>query len=286
MRIDIGIAANKNQDFQWWAAIVPEIARLVQTGRIEIGKMLVVSTATPDWSKNQISSYYLGPATTAENRTAIVAEHLDGPSDAIWWIDDDTVPPAGALERLLAVEQADIAAGIYYLRRPPFNPVCYKRLSDRSYAPLYDFQVGEILEVDSVGMGCTLVRRHVYERIKAGYRLFRRADTGTMKAVHRDAVVETRALAKQIKRHVGEVLVTDRGIVHVEEMHQVDLPVGFPFYVMEFGRTEDHHFCEMARRVGCRIVVDTAVECSHYGTVAVTGEDFRRVRWEAENESS
>ena len=52
-------------------------------------------------------------------------------------------------------------------------------------------------------------------------------------------------------------------------------PVHWPFYVMEHERTEDHHFAELALRVGCRILVDTALECGHAGEKIYGADDFR-----------
>ena len=147
----------------------------------------------------------IGSALTDQSRNHIVSHHLAGTSDAIWWIDDDVVPPAGALERLLALD-APIAAGVYYLGKPPCNPVIYQRREDGLYKPLWDYQVGEIIGADSVGMGCTLVRREVYERIQEEHVLFQRRRNGTLMPVHRDDVVETRKVAKQIRRRVGKVV--------------------------------------------------------------------------------
>lgn len=281
MRIDIGIAANKNQDQHWWASLMPELIRADREPGITIGQVIVFGGALPDYTRNRIARQYFSPSTTAENRTAVAAEHLEGESEAIFWVDDDTVPPPGTIERLIALD-VDIAGGVYYLRRPPYNPVCYRRMPNGSYAALFDFQVGEILEVDSVGMGCTLVRRSVYERIRDQHVLLRRM-SGTLMPIHKEDLVESRFLAKQIKRHAGEVIMAQGQIVQLQKLQPLEEePRAWPFYAMEFQRTEDHHFCELAQRVGCRIKVDTGVECSHWGSSPVTGEEFRALRWEME----
>jgi hypothetical protein len=289
MRVDIGIACNKNQEKEWWARVVPELLRVAAEGRVELGQFIAI-----------------GSALTDHNRNHIVGHFLEGEGEAIWWIDDDVVPPAGTLEALVGLD-VDIAAGVYFLRKPPCNPVVYARREDGFYRPLWEYQQGEIITADSVGMGCTLIRRCVYERIQEQYVLFRRVRNGTVVLVHRDDVVETRKVARQVRRQAGKVLrrgargegrgtggggrgegLGARGSAYLLEelVGPVEAPEVWPFYALEYGRTEDHFFCEMARRVGFEIVVDTGIECQHWGCQPVTGKSFREMReWQREQGS-
>jgi len=264
MRVDIGIACNKNQEKEWWARLVPELLRVAAEGKVELGQFIAV-----------------GSALTDHNRNHIVGHFLEGEAEAIWWIDDDVVPPSGTLEALVGLE-VDIAAGVYFLRKPPCNPVVYARLEGGLYRPLWEYQQGEIIRADSVGMGCTLIRRCVYERIREEYAVFRRVRNGTVVLVHREDVVETRMVARQVRRQAGKVLKRpgERGSAWLLEelVGPVEPPEVWPFYALEYGRTEDHYFCEMARRVGFEIVVDTGIECAHWGCQPVTGKSFREMR--------
>jgi hypothetical protein len=285
MRVDIGIACNKNQEKEWWARVVPELLRVAAEGRVELGQFIAIGSALTD---------AIGSALTDHNRNHIVGHFLEGEGEAIWWIDDDVVPPAGTLEALVGLD-VEIAAGVYFLRKPPCNPVVYARREDGFYRPLWEYQQGEIIRADSVGMGCTLIRRCVYERIQEQYVLFRRVRNGTVVLVHREDVVETRKVARQVRRQAGKVLrrqggrgageqgsggAEERGRAYLLEelVGPVEAPDVWPFYALEYGRTEDHFFCEMARRVGFEIVVDTGIECQHWGCQPVTGKSFREMR--------
>jgi hypothetical protein len=247
----------------------------VRCESIEVGKILTVGSALSDHQHNGIADLFLRPDNVAENRNNVVAE---SEGDYLFWMDDDTVPPAGTIEKLLRLG-TDIAAGIYFRRNPPYNPLVYKRVENGLYTSLWDYQPGEILRPDSVGMGCTLVKRSVYERIREAYILFYRADHHTALAVHRDDLVNVARLPEELRAWRDKVVVSNDGVYRMQALDlRHDEPEHWPFYVLEHERTEDHHFCEMARRVGCEIVVDTALECHHVGEVDVTGEEFRAMR--------
>jgi len=266
VKIDIGIAANKNQAFEWWSALLPEALRIAYEGKIELARLLAV-----------------GSALTDHNRNAVVASFLEGDSEAIWWIDDDTVAQPETLERLLGLN-TDIAAGVYFRRGVPYDPLAYKRLPNQMYTPMKYFERGEIVPAESVGMGCTLVKRTVYEEILRQYRLFRRGENATVMAVHREDVeaVEAGAVSYDVHGWAGKVVEGPGGrgylIDPVRAVEPAELDCNWPFYVLEWGRTEDHYFCEMATRCGFEILVDTWLDCKHLGIQPVTWRNFWKVR--------
>jgi hypothetical protein len=278
LTVDIGVTAGKNQDYEFWMGLCGHLLRIERRGIADIGSFWVATSALSDHQRNEVSGLYLGPSNTAENRNAVLEDHLNGTADALWWFDDDTVPPDGALECLIDLN-ADIAAGVYYTKKVPSDPIAYLREADTGrYRPLRDYRCGEILEVDAVGMGCTLVRRSVYERIRQAYVLLERADTGTLIPIHKDDIVDLRDAARQMVSHPNQVLRTRHGIYRVQVLREPTAEVDrWPFYQMEYQRTEDLLFCEMAKRVGCTIMLDTAVECSHVGRKAYTGDEFRKM---------
>lgn len=72
-------------------------------------------------------------------------------ADAIWFVEEDVIPPSGALAALLAVD-ADIAAIDYPVGAPSDGWGCMVR--DRTTG-----------EIEWCGLGCTLIRRSVFERL-------------------------------------------------------------------------------------------------------------------------
>jgi hypothetical protein len=281
MVIDIGIACGKNQSNSWWGQVMPALVNIQKAGKVELGLVMAVGAALPDFAKTAMANITTRRLDLTDvNRDRIVELFSDTPSDAIWWIDDDTVPPPDALEKLIGLG-TDVAAGVYFKRNPPCNPIAYLRNEQGGYQMIWKYQPGEIIHVDSVGMGCTLVRRHVYEEIVRKYMLFRR-ENYTLMPVHRDDFKVTRAFAKQIKRHTGEVLMDSHGdVVRIERLFgpvdraEVEL---WPFYAMEYIRTEDHFFCELVKRLGMDIVLDTSIECQHWGQTPIVYQNFRDMR--------
>lgn len=84
----------------------------------------------------------------------------------ILYMDVDTVPPADGLLKLLD-HNLDIVSGLYYTKFEPVRPVAYKAGIDPEgnpiKLPLPPFQLGDLLEVDYVGMGFCLIHRRVFE---------------------------------------------------------------------------------------------------------------------------
>lgn len=98
------------------------------------------------------------------------ARCLDGGYDAMLCIEADMVVPPDALPRLAATE-ADVAYGLYVFRRPPWGWSAYSVIDGMVGWPLTTnpdrarADWGQVVEVDGVGLGCTLIRRHVLEAV-------------------------------------------------------------------------------------------------------------------------
>lgn len=95
---------------------------------------------------------------------------LDGGYDALLTIESDMIVPADALTRLLDCD-ADVAYGLYCLRRPPYEWSAYSVIDGMRAWPLSKVMDrakddwGRVVAVDGIGFGCTLIRRHVLESL-------------------------------------------------------------------------------------------------------------------------
>jgi hypothetical protein len=56
----------------------------------------------------------------------------------------------------------------------------------------------------------------------------------------------------------------------------------FPFYQLEYGRTEDHYFCELAENVGIKPWLDTTVVCEHWKMQGVNNVQHEKYELEQE----
>lgn len=112
------------------------------------------STCFPDESANQIAHEFLG--------------------DWVLSLDTDHVFAADALYEMITTfeeHKLDVLVGFAQKRRPPYHPIIYKT----TFNPLVDFEtiIPGALErqllfpVDSSGGACLMVRRSVFEKIKA-----------------------------------------------------------------------------------------------------------------------
>lgn len=278
--VDIAVACSPHQTPDWWAPIMAMLLETERSGNITIGAVRAVSSALPDVNKNStIGQQKRRWSLTDANRNEITNKgFINGGADWIFWMDDDTVPPENAITHLVKIG-LPFVAGLYFLPAKPYNPIAYKRHeSSGLYAPVYQYPKGGLFQVDSVGMGCTLIHRSVYEKIRDEHKVFERQN-GSIFPIHKSQVKKP-----EVSRHDKVV----RPMVKYGKYIEQVLPVGadddrnFPFYLLEHGRTEDHAFCELAENVGIKPMLDTTVTCQHYKHQATTVEHYDKEIEEAE----
>jgi len=272
-KIDIGVACSGSQAFQWWTALVLMIMYEIQENdQVQFNAIRAVGSALPDFNKNAvIGNQVKRLSLTDKNRTSVTKGFLDGGADYLFWMDDDTVPPKTTISHLVRSGR-DFISGIYYYPTPPHNPIAYKREASGLYAPIFGYPEGAVMQVDSVGMGCTLIHRSVYEKIEAEHMVFQRLN-GSISPIHKSKV-RSLASGEQSK----ESYVED-GIWHEPykfiDLHAEGEDRNFPFYQLEYNRTEDHYFCELADSVGIKPWVDTAITCDHWKLKPTSHKEYK-----------
>ena len=252
-KVSLGIPFYGPQDAEWWAQTIHIVASFSKQGAEYAG--LLTS----------------GSMMTDNNRNLIVERFLQTDSEWLLWIDSDTILPDGGLARLLAMGKT-LASGLYYGKHKPHPPIAYYREDDGTYRPISDrtrWEVGEILPVDAGGMGCLLSHRSVYEDIVKTHTPLQMIGGGIYLAHNDDLRGEL-----DEKPHA-----TDRKIINGQLRIRVKRPTlaknTFPFFALQYGRTEDMPFYEAAARCGHKMWIDTSVECGHLRPAAYTGAEWR-----------
>lgn len=115
------------------------------------------------------------PAHTAANM--LVRAFLLSPADTLLLIDDDNLVTAETVNALRDDERLweyDGAGALYVMRDG--TPIAMKAKDvpdDLDLPAVYRFptDLAEIEEVDAMGLGCTLIRRHVFEEVASAFDL-------------------------------------------------------------------------------------------------------------------
>ena len=96
------------------------------------------------------------------SRENLVGAALNGEFSHIFFIDADVIVPYNAFE-ILARKKKDIINGVYFQSCEPYNVVAKKD------GKLLDVQANQLYEVDYCGLGCSLIKTSVFEKVQRPY---------------------------------------------------------------------------------------------------------------------
>lgn len=272
VKVDICVACSSYQASVWWLPLIDSIRHSISAG-IDVANVMAISSAVPDHNKNHsISSSPFANVEekgrnklTDANRVTAVRRFMNSGSDYLFFVDDDTVHEPNTLPHLLHLAK-EMVGGVYFNPAPPHNPIAYIRRPDGLYHAFYGYAPGTLVQVDSIGMGCTLIHRSVFERIQAAHTVFQRPN-GSLIAIENSKVLKDPYQPDLTKETVVVNNVLKMPLRELEHLENDDRP--WPFYALEYGRTEDHAFCELASHVNIRPWLDTNVICKHFKMLAV-----------------
>lgn len=246
-------------DGVWWAQTADFLAATAPV--IDYRGLIAMGTMATDHARNTIADDFLNK-TTAE---------------WLFWIDADTLVPAGALQRLLSLGKT-LASGLYYGKNPPHPPIAYYMLPNGTYIPIDKnerWEKGEIMPVDATGFGCMLTHRSVFEDIRKNFDMYQYSDSG-IAVVHKADVLGDFGTSDGYHHHEHDGKVY-KGQLRRRLINPTIEGLNFPFFMIDRMRTEDMHFFDLARRVGHKPWLDTSIECGHLRPVPFTGKDYRLI---------
>lgn len=120
----------------------------------------------PNSDKIEIRGLPFGPA-----RNAAVKQALDGGYNHLFFLDADTIPPLDVIPRLVAMER-DFIGALYYQRFPPYHPAAALGRQENWRVvrqELGDFVFGDVIPVNFLPCGATLISRRCLETVIAKY---------------------------------------------------------------------------------------------------------------------
>lgn len=251
--ICVGVPFYGPQEAEWWSSFSVMLVNLSRSCEFEA---LLTS----------------GTMATDHNRNAIVDAFLNNyKAEWLLWVDADNTVPAGAITRLLGTGKT-LISGLYYGKNEPHNPIAYVKAAGayKAINEVMNWERGEILPVDACGFGCMLTHRSVFDDIRENFVVLQR-DGGGIVPIHKSKVRGQMGGKHETDGHVY------KGQLHTRMIEPTLKSKVFPYFGLEFGRTEDMWFFDLAEQVGHKPWVDTGIECGHIRPVAFTGKDYREI---------
>jgi hypothetical protein len=261
------------QPSDWWFTIMENLLS-ENRATVEITTLIKSSSMLRDNNKNKAVQELLfdkkRPGDADINRNQVVEQFEKSNADYLFFVDDDTVFPKGALSHLISLGKLFVS-GLYFLPAEPYNPIAYMKNVDGFYQPIWDYAKGTLRKVDSVGMGCAMIHRSVFEKIRATHVVYGRPN-GSLFLIHKDQITDTKP-----KKGNNHNIFISHGILHMP-VEPVDIEKDgrpYPYFALEYARTEDHYFSELCASVGIKPWVDTTIVCEHLKIHQKGEKDYR-----------
>lgn len=109
-----------------------------------------------------VSSKQTAALDLAREQTIEMAMEVD--PEWVLFLDSDVFPPKDIFFQLRQ-HDLDVISGVYYVKKDPPHPAMWRLDKEDTLSPVYQFKEDLIVEVDAVGLGCTLVNKRVFEDI-------------------------------------------------------------------------------------------------------------------------
>ncbi len=187
----------------------------------------------------------------SENRNKILAAAIEMKTKYCLMVDSDMVFPMDTLDRLKTHKKA-ISSVKYHAKQPPFVPIMFRKVSNYAYKPILNYPQ-ELIEVDAVGGGVLLIEVDAVKHIKPPW-FSMPSITSHVMWTKLQELFEPQANRKKIIKEAEDIY---------KGMKDIGSVLG-----------EDCYFCELAKREGIKIYVDTTIPVEHIGSYAFGEQDF------------
>ena len=139
---------------------------LACSGRL-IPPELVVSMSMQPAPTHFSHGFLIVKGLPVDKARCILAEKaLEIGAKYLWFVDDDTIPPPNALQRLVYTldnyPEMKAIGGIYVTKAPVPQPVVFR---GEGLGSFWHWKQGEIFEVTGIGAGCLLIATDVFKEL-------------------------------------------------------------------------------------------------------------------------
>lgn len=152
------------------ASKVGVMVGLPSNGELMPSDMVIALAMQPPPTQMSVGYLCIKGKPVKDAREMIAKSALEVKAKYLWFIDDDTVPPPNTLRRLLYVLENNpsvmVAGGIYVTKTTPPSPVIFQ---EPGLGPYWQWKVGEVFEVQSMGAGCMLISCDVFKHLTPPY---------------------------------------------------------------------------------------------------------------------